>query len=103
MYSVAAAIAQKLLENRSVLRRGDDQNLLDSRQHKGGKRVIDHGLVVDGKQALGDRVSNGIEAGARPTRQDDSAVRRQPVLGSLSHSVCALAQAEYCLAIHWRY
>ena len=50
-----AAVAQQLLEARGVLRRGDDQDVADAGQHQRGQRVVDHRLVVDRQQLLGDR------------------------------------------------
>ena len=37
--------AKQLLKTRSVLRRGNNQNLAYARQHEGAERVIDHRLI----------------------------------------------------------
>ena len=51
--AVARAVTEQALEVGEVRRRGDDQDVPDARQHEGGQRVIDHGLVVDRQQLLG--------------------------------------------------
>ena len=51
--AVARAVTEQALEVGQVGRRGDDQDVPDARQHEGGQRVIDHGLVVDRQQLLG--------------------------------------------------
>lgn len=47
VHAVARAVPEQALEVGQVRRRGDDQDVPDSRQHEGGQRVVDHGLVVD--------------------------------------------------------
>ena len=51
--AVARAVPEQALEVGQVGRRGDDQDVPDARQHEGGQRVVDHGLVVDRQQLLG--------------------------------------------------
>ena len=53
VHAVARAVPEKALEVGQVGRRGDDQDVPDARQHEGGQRVVDHGLVVDRQQLLG--------------------------------------------------
>lgn len=53
VHAVARAVPEQALEVGQVGRRGDDQDVPDARQHEGGQRVIDHGLVVDRQQLLG--------------------------------------------------
>ena len=53
VHAVARAVPEQALEVGEVRRRGDDQDVPDARQHEGGQRVIDHGLVVDRQQLLG--------------------------------------------------
>lgn len=48
-----ASVAEQALETRRVLRRGDDEDVADAREHERRERVVDHGLVVHGKQLLG--------------------------------------------------
>src|SRR6185369_2411286 len=50
----------------------DDQNLPHPAQHQGGQRVVDHRLVVDGKQLLADGAGDGMQAGAGAPGQDDA-------------------------------
>ena len=45
---------------------GDDQDVPDARQHEGGQRVVDHGLVVDRQQLLGGHERERVQAGADP-------------------------------------
>ena len=47
VHAVARAVPEQALEVGQVRRRGDDQDVPDARQHEGGQRVVDHGLVVD--------------------------------------------------------
>ena len=65
-------IAQQLLEARRVLRRGNDQNVADTRQHQRGERVVDHGLVIHRQQLLADGQCGRVQAGAGAARQDDA-------------------------------
>ena len=53
VHAVARAVPEQALEVGQVRRRGDDQDVPDARQHEGGQRVVDHGLVVDRQQLLG--------------------------------------------------
>ena len=53
VHAVARAVPEQALEVGEVGRRGDDQDVPDARQHEGGQRVVDHGLVVDRQQLLG--------------------------------------------------
>ena len=70
----ARSVAQQLFESGRVLRRGDDEDVAYTRQHQRGKRVINHGLVVDGQQALADRMSHRIQTRARSAGQNDALV-----------------------------
>ena len=67
-----AAVAEQLLEARGVLRGGDDQDVADAGQHQRGQRVIDHRLVVDRQQLLGDRQGGGVQPGAGAAGEDDA-------------------------------
>ena len=80
----ARAVAQQLLEARRVLRRGDDQDVADARQHQRGQRVVDHRLVVDRQQLLGDRQRHRIQPGAGTAGEDDAFHARAPVARSSS-------------------
>ena len=59
-------VPQKSLVGGAILRCGDDEDLPDPRQHKGGDRVVDHRLIVDRQQLLGDPSRDRVETGATP-------------------------------------
>ena len=67
-----AAVAEQLLETRGVLRSGDDQDVTDACQQQRGQRVVDHRLVVDRQQLLGDRQGGGMEPGAGAAGEDEA-------------------------------
>ena len=66
------SIAQQLLKYRHVPDGGDDEDLPDAGQHQCGQWIVDHGLVVDGKDLLGDRPRQGIQTCAGAAGQNDS-------------------------------
>ena len=66
------AIAQQLFKTRRVLRRADDQNLANTRQHQRAQRVINHGLVIHRQQLLADRQGCGMQARARAACQNNA-------------------------------
>ena len=72
VYSVARAVPEQALEVGQVGRRGDDQDVPDSRQHEGGQRVVDHGLVVDRQQLLGGHERERVQARDGPAGEDDA-------------------------------
>ena len=57
---------------RGILRRADDQNIANPRQHQGAERVVDHRLIIDGQQLLAHRHGDWIETGARTTGQNNA-------------------------------
>ncbi len=61
-----------LPEVRQVMRRRDDQDVPDARQHQHRQRIIDHRLVVDRQQLLGDGEGQRIEPRAAAARKNDS-------------------------------
>ena len=71
-HAEAGAVAQQALEVGQVGRRGDDQDVLDARQHEGGQRIVDHGLVVDRQQLLGGHERERVQARAGPAGEDDA-------------------------------
>ena len=71
VHAVARAVPEQALEVGQVGRRGDDQDVADARQHEGGQRVVDHGLVVDRQQLLGGHERAAVQAGAGPAGEDD--------------------------------
>ena len=72
VHAVARAVTEQALEVGEVRRGGDDQDVPDARQHEGGQRVVDHGLVVDRKQLLGGHERERVQARAGPAGEDDA-------------------------------
>ena len=72
VHAVARAVPEQALEVGEVRRGGDDQDVPDARQHEGGQRVVDHGLVVDRQQLLGGHERERVQAGAGPAGEDDA-------------------------------
>ena len=71
-HAVARTVPEQALEVGQVGRRGDDQDVADARQHEGGQRVVDHGLVVDRQQLLGGHERERVQARAGPAGEDDA-------------------------------
>ena len=67
-----AAVAEKLLEARGILWGRDDQDVADAGQQQRGQRVVDHRLVVDRQQLLGDRQGGGMEPGTGAAGEDEA-------------------------------
>jgi hypothetical protein len=65
------AVAEQAHEAGLVLGRGDDQDVLDARQHQRRQRVVDHRLVVDRHELLADAARNRIQARPAAARQND--------------------------------
>ena len=72
VHAVARAVPEQALEVVQVARRRDDQDVPDARQHEGGQRVVDHGLVVDRQQLLGGHERERIQARDRYACEDDA-------------------------------
>ena len=72
VHAVARAVPEQALEVGEVGRGGDDQDVPDARQHEGGQRVVDHGLVVDRQQLLGGHERERVQAGAGTAGEDDA-------------------------------
>lgn len=72
VHAVARAVPEQALEVGEVGRRGDDQDVADARQHEGGQRVVDHGLVVDRQQLLGGHERERVQARTGPAGEDDA-------------------------------
>lgn len=66
------AVSQQALEVGEVRRRRDDEDVADARHHEDGKRVVDHGLVVDRQQLLAGHERERVQAGARAAGEDDA-------------------------------
>ena len=71
-HAESGAVPQQALKVGQVSRSGDEQDVLDARQHEGGERVVDHGLVVDRQQLLAGHERKRVQARARPAREDDA-------------------------------
>jgi hypothetical protein len=65
------AVAQEPPEQRQVFWRRDDQNVANAGKHQHRQRIVDHGLVEDGQQLLGDDRRNGVETRAAPPGEYD--------------------------------
>ena len=72
VHAVARAVPEQALEVGEVGRRGDDQDVADARQHEGGQRVVDHGLVVDRQQLLGGHERERVKTRAGTAGEDDA-------------------------------
>lgn len=72
VHAVARAVPEQALEVGEVRRRGNDQDVPDSRQHEGAERIVDHGLVVDRQQLLGGHERERVQARAGPAGEDDA-------------------------------
>ena len=73
--AVLLPVSQQVLESRSVLRRRNEEDVANSRQHQRAERVIDHGLVVNRQQAFAGRLGYRVQPCARPAGQNDAFVR----------------------------
>lgn len=71
-YAIVGAVAQQAPEARQILRRGDDEDVPDPRQHQRADRIVDHRLVVDRQQLFADALGNRIKTGAGASGEDDS-------------------------------
>src|SRR6266568_8200607 len=94
MDSPARAVTEQSREARRVVGRRDQHDLADPGQQQRGERVIDHRLVVDRQQLLGDDLRHRVEPSPGTARQDDALARVHwwtPTLAaSLANSAAAL-------------
>ncbi|MNF86875.1 hypothetical protein D3C84_693250 [compost metagenome] len=74
-----AAIPEQALETRDIVWRADQQDVANSRQHQCRQRVIDHRLVVDRQQLLGNAPGDRVQPGPGTAGQDN-AFHHVPVL-----------------------
>jgi len=65
------AVAEQPMEQRLVLRRRDDEDVPDTREHQGGQRIIDHRLVEDRQELLRHHAGQRVQPRARAARQHD--------------------------------
>ena len=67
-----AAVAKQPGEQRRVVRRRNDEDVADAREHQGTERVIDHRLIVDREQLFRDDHCHRIKPRPLPARQNDA-------------------------------
>ncbi|CWP75989.1 Uncharacterised protein [Neisseria meningitidis] len=67
-----AAVAKQAFERGVVFRRGNHQNIADSRQHQNRQGVINHRFVVHGQELFGYAARDGVEARAAAACQYDA-------------------------------
>ena len=60
MHAEVAAVAQKALESRQVVRSRNNQYVTDAGQHQHADGIVHHRLVVDGQQLFADAFGDGI-------------------------------------------
>ena len=65
-------VAEQSAERVLVVGRRDEQDLAQAREHQRAQRVVDHRLVVDRQQLLGDRAGDRVKARAVAASQNDS-------------------------------
>ena len=67
-----AAITEQALEERQILRRGNQQNLSDARQHEHRQRIVNHRLVIHRHELLAHRDGEWIQPRARASGENDA-------------------------------
>ncbi|MCY1429248.1 hypothetical protein D9M71_451580 [compost metagenome] len=65
-----AAVAQQLFVLGQVVRGGNQQDFPNTGEHQHRDRVVDHRLVVDRQQLLGNTQGNGVQASAGAAGED---------------------------------
>ena len=65
-------VAQQFRKSPRILRRRDDQNLPQPRQHQRAQRVINHRLVVDRQKLLRHHMGHGIKPRPRSARKNNA-------------------------------
>lgn len=66
------AIPQQLFKAGRIRGGGDNENVLNARQHQRGELVVDHGLVIDGQELFGCNHGKGVQACACAAGEDDA-------------------------------
>src|SRR6266480_6131335 len=61
-----------MLEPRSVLWRGDKEDVADAGEHQSRERVVHHRLVVHRQQLLRDSLGNGVKTRSGAAGKDDA-------------------------------
>ena len=72
VHAEARAVSEQTLEVGQVRRRADDQDVAYAREHEGGQRVVDHGLVVHRQQLLTGDERERVQARAGSAGEDDA-------------------------------
>ena len=98
MDTILAAIAQQRLKTGRVSRGRDDQDILDARQHEGGQRIVDHGLIVDRQQLFAGDHGQGIKPCAG-TAGENNAFHTCALLFSCK-KMCSLIQSGAASAVN---
>ena len=80
VHAIMRSVTEQTFEVRQVLRRGDDQNVTDTRQHQHRQRIIDHRLVVDGEQLLRRDRRQRVQTGTRTASQNNALHQFVPFL-----------------------
>ena len=83
------AVSQKGLKSWRVCRGGDDQDVLDPRQHQGGQGIVDHRLVIHREELLARHHGEGIEARSRASCQYDTLHESSPSSRSVSRNLAS--------------
>ena len=90
-----AAIAEHALERLDIGGPGDHQDFPHARQHQDRDRIIDHRLVVDGKQMLVDAECHRKQPASGPARQHDTTHQPAPfAIPNVPPSPCVRNQGE---------
>ena len=80
-------VPKKELEARKVLGRGDDQDVPNARRHQDGERIVNHGLVKDGKELLRRDPRERVEPRPRAPGQDNPLHSQTPPLKTGFHII----------------
>ena len=65
----AGAVPEQADESRLILRRRDDENLVDACQHQNRERIVDHRLVINREQLFRHSLCDRVQSGSRASCQ----------------------------------
>ena len=68
----AGTVAQQTVEGAFFSGRDDDEDIPNTGLHEHGKRIINHGFVIDRQQWFAGRAGHGVESGAFPGCENDA-------------------------------
>src|SRR5439155_6332210 len=74
------AVAQIIFEARQIFRRGNDQNLAETAEHKDRERVANHRLVVNWQQLFADDFRQRKQARPRATGEKNGFLVHEGIL-----------------------